>query len=80
LLSLSKKDKYMSTDLGFQDGYMLTLIQFCGVYTKWMHAVLLTFQRYMLAPSSGLKSAEWVHLCVYIGLCFERTTEWNCDY
>jgi hypothetical protein len=46
-------------------------IQFLGSYTTWMSA--MAFQRYVLAPSSGLKYVGWASFCAYIGICFKKS-------
>jgi hypothetical protein len=43
---------------------LFVLILLLGLYAVWMLAVLLTFLRYMLPPSSGLK---WVHVYADFG-------------
>jgi hypothetical protein len=37
-----------------------------------MSAMLLTFWRYMLPPSSRSKCIEWMSFYAYIGTCFKK--------
>jgi hypothetical protein len=59
------KTYIMSLISGFHHGSLLIIILPLDICTVWIWQNLLTFRRYMMSPSSGLKWLKWVSFRIH---------------